>query len=94
MALLKEIELLNGSTASYWRVEEAMDNRKDGNLLVAVSGYKSAQHRLDGKPTVVSESYVFSGENYPKDDLNASGAISVSYTKLKELSKFSNATDV
>jgi hypothetical protein len=94
MALGKEIELLNGSTASYWRLSEIIDARKGRILFLRLEGYKTLQHRLDGKPPVVTEDYTFDDVEYPQESLNESGGIVVGYTKLKTLAKFAGATDV
>jgi len=94
MALGKEIELPNGSTASYWRLLEIVDARKDHALFLRLEGYKTQQHRLDGKPPVVTEDYNFDGADYPEQSMNESGGIIVGYTKLKTLPKFAGATDI
>ncbi len=94
MALQKEIEFPNGSTASYWRLSEIIDARKDKNFFLRLEGYKTQQHRLDGKPPVVTEDYTFDDVDYPQESLNESGGIIVGYTKLKTLPRFAGATDV
>lgn len=94
MALGKEIELQSGAVPSYWRLSEVVDCRKDKMLFLRVDGYKTAQHRLDGKPALVSEEHVFSDDAYPVEALNTSSAVVHGYVLLKALPKFEGATDV
>lgn len=94
MALGKEIELANGSTASYWRLSEIVDARKDLILFLRLEGYKTQQHRLDGKPPVVTEDYTFDDAEYPQTDLNTSSSIGIGYTKLATLAKFIGSQNI
>ena len=94
MAFEKLIELENGSMALYWRVLQVMDSRKDGTLSFELAGYKTAQHRLDGKPPVLTETFFLSDEEYPQAALDSGGALGVVYNVLKTTPKFIGAIDV
>lgn len=86
MALIKEKTLNSGVTGEYWRIIETNISYQSQLAHVTIGLYKDKQARLDGKDTLATQSFDWSGEDFPFtiDELTRCNPVQLSYIKIKE----------
>lgn len=103
MALKKSKTLATGVVGEYWKIVDLNINWLTNQAHVAMCLWVDQQARLDGKQPLESQSFDWSGTNFPFTDEEPQNERATAYTKIKESNLdeegneqnwFADATDV
>lgn len=98
MALIKNIETQYGIDANYWKVVDLNVNWLTKQSHISLLGWNSKTDRVEGKQSLASRVYDWSGEDFPFTiealDAENENAVKIAYEKIKSLSTLDEENNV